>query len=95
MNHKQQVKKSPGRFGDCTYCTIPVTPEDYDGCIGTLPPPVMNACCGHGNIEDAYVQLDHKDFHGQPDSEDSVKVINKFLLKGKEAMEYIINNKPH
>ena len=30
--------------------------EGHDACLGTLPG-VMNACCGHGDNRDAYVQL--------------------------------------
>ena len=30
--------------------------EIYDGCIGKLPGNVMNACCGHGSTEAAYIQ---------------------------------------
>lgn len=31
--------------------------EEYDGCIGKLSGNVMNACCGHGDEDDAYVQF--------------------------------------
>jgi hypothetical protein len=41
----------------CGYCGKKDTKEGYDGCLGILPK-VMNACCGHGNIDEAYVQLD-------------------------------------
>lgn len=41
----------------CGHCGLHNTPEDHDGCLGTLPG-VMNACCGHGNINDAYVQFE-------------------------------------
>ena len=40
----------------CGYCNRPSTSEGHDGCLGTLPG-VINACCGHGDINDAYVQL--------------------------------------
>jgi hypothetical protein len=40
----------------CGYCGIHRTLEGHDGCIGTLPN-VMNACCGHGEKEAAYVQF--------------------------------------
>lgn len=39
----------------CGYCALPDTPEGHDGCLGTLPG-VVNACCGHGNESEAYVQ---------------------------------------
>jgi len=41
---------------ECGYCGKINTPEGHDGCLGTLPG-VMNACCGHGEIGDAYVQF--------------------------------------
>lgn len=30
--------------------------EDYDGCLGKLKGDVMNACCGHGDDNLAYIQ---------------------------------------
>lgn len=49
------VQDDPNRA--CGYCKLPNTPEGYDGCIGKLPS-VMNACCGHGSNNDAYIQFD-------------------------------------
>lgn len=40
----------------CGHCELNNTPEGHDGCLGTLPH-VINACCGHGNIREAYVQF--------------------------------------
>lgn len=46
-----------GQYGICAHCGKPPTPEGHDGCLGTLPEQVvMNACCGHGNDRQAYVQ---------------------------------------
>ena len=46
-----------GQRGICAHCGKPPTPEGHDGCLGTLPEQVvMNACCGHGNDRQAYVQ---------------------------------------
>lgn len=39
----------------CGHCGLHNTPEGHDGCLGTLPN-VMNACCGHGSLDEAYVQ---------------------------------------
>ena len=39
----------------CGECGKFSTPEGHDPCIGTLPG-VMNACCGHGEQIEAYVQ---------------------------------------
>ena len=41
----------------CGKCGLPLTEEGHDGCIGTLPD-VINACCGHGDAGDAYVQFE-------------------------------------
>lgn len=40
----------------CGHCTLLRTPEGHDGCLGILPG-VLNACCGHGDVGEAYVQL--------------------------------------
>ena len=40
----------------CGKCNKERTSEGYDACLGTLPG-TMNACCGHGETGDAYVQL--------------------------------------
>lgn len=41
----------------CHHCGLRKTPEGHDGCLGTLPGEgIMNACCGHGDTEDAYIQ---------------------------------------
>lgn len=54
-----------GQFGICIKCGKPPTPEGHDGCLGTLPA-VMNACCGHGRDDIAYVQyLDGSIAHGE------------------------------
>ena len=41
----------------CGHCGLPSTPQGHDGCLGVLPGAVMNACCGHGEIGEAYVQF--------------------------------------
>tara|TARA_R110000850_G_scaffold41324_3_gene105882 strand:+ start:1408 stop:1698 length:291 start_codon:yes stop_codon:yes gene_type:complete len=40
----------------CGTCGLTFTKDGHDGCIGTLKG-VINACCGHGTINDAYVQF--------------------------------------
>lgn len=65
----------------CAHCNLAVTPEGYDGCIGELDKDVVrNACCGHGNINRAYVQFDHPAYKSDP---------NKFRIAGEAAMTYI------
>ena len=45
-----------GQFGVCSKCKKEPTNEGHDGCLGTLQGPIMNACCGHGNDSQAYIQ---------------------------------------
>lgn len=53
---KQKVSENKNR--SCGHCGKPNTKEGHDGCIGTLEG-VMNACCGHGVIEEAFVQYEN------------------------------------
>ncbi len=49
-----------GQFGVCRNCKKTPTKEGHDGCLGTLVDHnnggIMNACCGHGKEELAYIQ---------------------------------------
>ena len=46
-----------GQYGVCVHCKKPPTKEGHDACLGTLPVGiVMNACCGHGRADQAYIQ---------------------------------------
>jgi len=45
-----------GQHGICEKCKKPPTKEGHDGCLGTLKGAIMNACCGHGNDRQAYIQ---------------------------------------
>ena len=45
-----------GQYGICGKCKKGPTKEGHDGCLGILPGPIMNACCGHGNDDQAYIQ---------------------------------------
>lgn len=49
---------SGGQTLRCIKCLKMPTPEGHDGCLGTLPGNVMNACCGHGDDRLAYIQWD-------------------------------------
>ena len=40
----------------CRYCMKGNVEEGADGCFGMLPN-VMNACCGHGINDGAYIQF--------------------------------------
>lgn len=49
----------------CGHCGKKDTPEGHDACLGTIDG-VMNACCGHGESQCAYVQLwDGRIFRGR------------------------------
>ncbi len=41
----------------CGYCHKQNTKEGHDSCLGTLIG-VMNACCGHGEPSEAYIQFE-------------------------------------
>ena len=45
-----------GNNRDCGHCNKPNRDDEHDVCISELPG-VMNACCGHGEPECAYVQF--------------------------------------
>jgi hypothetical protein len=47
---------SNGQHGICIKCRKGPAPEGHDGCLGTLPGDIMNACCGHGQDSQAYIQ---------------------------------------
>lgn len=40
----------------CGHCNKENIPEGHDACLGTLKG-IMNACCGHGVLKEAYVQF--------------------------------------
>ena len=64
---------------NCKHCGLNRTEQGHDGCIGELIG-VMNACCGHGEVEHAYVQFNHSNYKEEP---------NKILLQGEKALKYI------
>lgn len=51
----EPVASVPDR--SCGYCGRKRTKEGYDGCIGFIVG-AQNACCGHGNTEEAYIQYE-------------------------------------
>lgn len=46
-----------GNRRPCGHCGGADTEGGHDACLGKLPG-VRNACCGHGSIEESYVQLE-------------------------------------
>jgi len=53
-----------GQYGICAKCKKCPTKEGHDGCLGTLPGKIMNACCGHGDDGCAYIQYWGEDGNG-------------------------------
>ena len=64
----------------CGHCGLWNTPEDHDGCLGTLPG-LMNACCGHGNINVAYVQFWDKTCIRRDDALEIMGVLKKYVRR--------------
>ena len=61
----------------CYHCGKETTKEGHDACLGTLIG-VMNACCGHGNDDEAYVQfLDESCIRGK-DAVSIMKILKKY-----------------
>ena len=61
----------------CGSCGKIATPEGHDACLSELPG-LMNACCGHGNINEAYVQfLDGECIRGG-DAMNIIKILKKY-----------------
>lgn len=59
---KQSVEKTKRACGNCGKHTAA---NEHDICISNLPG-VMNACCGHGNDDSAYIQFwDKKEIRGK------------------------------
>ena len=49
----------------CGHCGRQETAQGHDACLGTLIG-VVNACCGHGDVAEAYIQLeDGQEIRGQ------------------------------
>lgn len=56
VDTKGPIEYSQFSRRSCGHCSKDPTPEGHDACLGPLPD-VMNACCGHGRVEEAYVQF--------------------------------------
>ena len=63
----------------CGNCGEMPTTEGHDMCLGNLPG-VMNACCGHGDVEEAYIQF----LDGNTISGESAVIILEELKKENE-----------
>ena len=53
--YEDTMTATVGNERPCGHCGMSNTKEGHDGCLGTIPN-IMNACCGHGKISDAYIQ---------------------------------------
>lgn len=54
------VPVSADKNRECGFCRLPNTEQGHDGCLGTIDG-VMNACCGHGSVNEAYIQYENGD----------------------------------
>jgi len=65
----------------CGVCSEHRTKEGHDACLGTLPG-LMNACCGHGVEDEAYVQfLDGFSVHGS-DAAGIISILKRCVIAG-------------
>ena len=63
--YEDTMTPTVGNDRTCGHCSKQNTKEGHDGCIGTLPN-AMNACCGHGESSEAYIQyFDGSDIRGK------------------------------
>lgn len=60
----------------CGICKELLTPEGHDPCLGTLPG-VMNACCGHGETKEAYVQYWDGSVHRREKATFAISLLKK------------------
>lgn len=49
----QPVSSCPDR--PCGYCQLANRSDGHDACLGRLRGGVVGACCGHGEVQSAYV----------------------------------------
>lgn len=79
--YKDNETPTVGNERSCGSCGKGNTKEGHDGCLGTIRG-LMNACCGHGHKNEAYVQfLDGRILSG----EDALTVLH--ILKLDQVKE--------
>ncbi len=54
---EDEILVSSDKDRACGHCGKSNTPEGHDACLGIIPG-AINACCGHGSPEEAYVQYE-------------------------------------
>lgn len=68
---------------DCDKCRLPNRKDGHDACLGELPS-VMNACCGHGDVDEAYIQYpDNTRIAG----EEAITEMNKLIARRESEDE--------
>lgn len=81
------MKTSLGE-NECAKCGLFKTKEGHDACLGTLDiKVVMNACCGHDEIE-PYIQFWNSEcIRGEP-----ATILQEYLKNGNNIMEVVNKN---
>jgi len=74
----ERVREAPARF--CDACQMHVS-QGPDTCLGYLPG-VSHACCGHGDVDSAYVVLG-----GEPNQK-ALTIANKLTPRGERALQF-------
>jgi hypothetical protein len=64
----------------CGHCLKETAKSGHDTCLGAIPG-VINACCGHGNANEAYVQL----AYGVAVYGESAKILCEELKEGQSC----------
>jgi len=68
----------------CGHCGKDFTKEGHDGCLGTLIG-LMNACCGHGEEDEAFIQFwDGECIRGK-DAIDIINILKKYSKASSEG----------
>ena len=73
---KELVSKTHGKM-PCGHCGREYTKEGHDGCLGGLIG-LMNACCGHGVVNEAYVQFWDGERVGGADARIIIDILKKY-----------------
>jgi hypothetical protein len=93
FNDRISVEDDPYR--KCGHCKEDESIEGHDACLGTLKG-IANACCGHGIINDAYVQfLDGSSLRGAQALE-VMDIIKRYAQGGvwsKKKMIEVLNER--
>lgn len=75
------IYRDRGPCRECGQLALPGPGQGIDPCLGLLPG-VSNACCGHGDVEKAYVVIG-----GRP-GQGSAQLPDRVTLYGPDALVY-------